>query len=50
MTYLQSWTKDFAKKKEIRPNRTRPENFNISFCISYDHWWQKLISGGKIAH
>ena len=38
--------KYLAKSKEIKQSWTRLENFDISFCVSFDHYYQNLISGG----
>ena len=46
LAYLQSVTKYFAKIKKIKQNWTRPENFDIYFCISLD----KLNFGGEAGH
>ena len=34
---LQRRQKSLAKNKEIRQNLTRPENFNITSCLIFDH-------------
>ena len=38
------------KIKEIKENWTRPENFDICFCVSFDRYYQKLIFGGQTRH
>ena len=47
--FRQSLTKYLAKSKEIRQNWRRAENFDVSFCVSFNHWCKKLISGGEAA-
>ena len=39
--------KFLAKSKEIKQNWKRSENFDISFCVSFDRYCQKLICEGE---
>ena len=45
--YLQSVTKYLANSKKIKQNWTRPEKFDICFCISFDCYFQKVVFGGE---
>ena len=45
-----SYEKYLAKGREIMQNWTRPENFDMCFCVRFDHNCQKLIFGGEIRH
>ena len=45
-----SYEKYFAKGRKIMQNWTRPENFDMCFCVRFDQNCQKLIFGGEIRH
>lgn len=34
--------KIFYKKQDNYLTGTKPENFDICFCVSFDHYWQNL--------
>ena len=38
------------KSKKIKQNWKTPEKFNVLFCISFDHYSQKLSSRWDIRH
>ena len=50
LVQLQSVAKYFTKTKKIKQNWTRPENFDISFCVSSGHFCQGLTFGGDTGH
>ena len=37
------WQNILQKVKKSKQNWIRPENLDISFCINFDHYHQKLI-------
>lgn len=39
--------KYMVKSKKLKRNWTRRENFDICFCVSFNHSRQKIIFGGK---
>ena len=41
---VRDMLKYLAKSKEIMQNWARPPNFDILFCVSFEHQYQKLIS------
>ena len=47
---MQSVTKYMAKSKEIKQNWTRSENFDISLCVNFDRYFQKLNFKGDTGH
>ena len=36
--------------KKIKQNWSRSGNFHICFCVSFEHYCQKFISGGETGH
>ena len=38
--------KYMAKSKKVRQTWTRPESFDISFCVSFDRYCQNLLCEG----
>ena len=36
--------------KDVQRNWTRLEKFNIFFCVSFENYYQKRISGGEKGH
>ena len=47
---LQSVIKYFSKVKQTKENWTRPQNCDTCFCVSFDHYCQKLFFGGETGH
>ena len=43
-------TKYFVKNKKIKQNWTKPENFDIWFCVRFDRYCQKLNFRGETGH
>ena len=41
--HLRSATKYKVKTKKIKQKHTRPKNFDICFCVSFDHYSPKLF-------
>ena len=37
-----------TNSKKVKQNWTRPENFDICFSISFDHYCEKLIFVGRL--
>ena len=42
--------KVFGKCNKIKQNCTKPEKFNICYCLDFDLYYQKLISEWKTGH
>lgn len=49
--HLQSVTARVSKsKKKIKKNWTRPEKFDLCFCVTFNRYCQKLIFEGEARH
>ena len=44
---LQSWTKYLEQNKKIKQNWTGAESFDNCFCVRFDCYYEKFISGRK---
>ena len=47
---MQSWIKYLINSKEINPYWAAFVNFDNWFCVTFDRYWQRFISGKKTGH